>query len=282
MTRIAIAHGKGPWLDQIEDPHVVETLNDKGFDAESVVWGEDVSAFDAVLVGSTWDYAEHAARFGQWLHHADDVATLINPLPTMLWSLRKTYLEELQDAGVPCVPTVVKDRFDVQLVNKISADHGWDELILKSVVSAGGVQMARVLADDLESRASQIVDVLGDDQILVQPYVPDVAKYGEWSLMYFAGSYSHAVLKQAAPGEYRVQDDWGGTVEGKQPPAEVRAVADAAIAACPHTHVYARVDVFAGEHAWLNELEMVEPELFHRFDPESITRLVDAIREHLG
>lgn len=282
MTRIAMVHGEGPWLDNIEDARVVEALNERGFEARNILWGADVAAFDAVLVGSTWDYAEHSSRFFEWLQRADEVCTLVNPLPTMMWSLRKTYLEELQQAGVPCVPTVVQDHFDVRMVNKVAADHGWDELILKSVVSAGGVQMAKVAADDLEKRAVQISSTLGDDQILIQPFVPDVVQHGEWSLIYFGGVYSHSVLKIAAPGEYRVQDDWGGTVHSQQPPIAVREVADAAIAACPHAHVYARVDVFAGEHAWLNELELVEPELFHRFDPESIHRLGDALTSYLS
>lgn len=282
MSRIAIAHGTGPWIDAIEDFRVVQGLKKHGFAAEAVIWGGEMSGFDAVLVGSAWDYAERSAEFHSWLEATNQVATLLNPLETLKWSLRKTYLEDLQRAGVPCVPTVIQGSFDPHMVSKVAADHGWDELIIKSVVSAGGVQMVRIMADDLEGEANQVLTVVGTDQILVQPFVPDVAQHGEWSLVYFGGDFSHGVLKRAAEGEYRVQDDWGGTVHSIDIPDEVRVVADAALAACPHPHVYARVDVFAGEHAWLNELEMVEPELFYRFDESSIDRLADSLHRHLS
>ena len=49
--------------------------------------------------------------------------------------------------------------------------------------------------------------------MLVQPFFEQITSLGEASLMIFDGNFSHAILKRAKEGDFRVQDDFGGTVE---------------------------------------------------------------------
>ena len=100
--------------------------------------------------------------------------------------------------------------------------------------------------------------------------------------MIFGGKYSHAVLKQAKPGDFRVQDDFGGTLHDYHPKKEEIAIAEACIQACPTPPLYARVDIMwnnDGEPV-VGELEMIEPELWFRRDSESASRLATAIAEY--
>ena len=45
---------------------------------------------------------------------------------------------------------------------------------------------------------------------MLQEYQNKITTKGEVAFMIFGGKYSHAVLKKAKPGDFRVQDDFGG------------------------------------------------------------------------
>jgi len=56
---------------------------------------------------STWDYHERPAAFDVWLRRvASTGIPLWNPLPLVSWNMRKTYLRDLEAAGLAVVPTV--------------------------------------------------------------------------------------------------------------------------------------------------------------------------------
>ena len=52
---------------------------------------------------------------------------------------------------------------------------------------------------------------------LLQDVIPEVIERGEVSMVYSGGAFSHAVLKRATDGEFRVQQDFGGRVERTLP-----------------------------------------------------------------
>ena len=122
---------------------------------------------------------------------------------------------------------------------------------------------------------------------LVQAFVPEIARDGEWSLLFFDGVYSHAVLKRAASGDFRVQSQFGGSVEALEPPAELLSSARDALAAVAalgfRDHAYARVDgVVVGGRFRLMELEMIEPALFLAQRPDAAERFANVLRQRLG
>jgi hypothetical protein len=129
------------------------------------------------------------------------------------------------------------------------------------------------------------MDDLPDIVYLVQPFQPEIQSEGEWSLIYFDGEFSHAVLKRPAAGDYRVQNDFGGTAELLEPPAAVLEGSAAALAAAKTRRppVYARVDgIVAGGRYLLMELELIEPYLFLPLAPGSSEHLATAIANRLS
>ena len=46
---------------------------------------------------------------------------------------------------------------------------------------------------------------------MIQAFVPEIMTAGELSLVFLAGRFSHAFLKRAVPGEFRVQVEFGGS-----------------------------------------------------------------------
>src|SRR5574337_390823 len=121
---------------------------------------------------------------------------------------------------------------------------------------------------------------------LVQPFVPEIVRAGEWSLLYFAGEFSHAVLKRPAVGDYRVQSEHGGSTAASRPdPATLVAAAQALAAVTALGHEvpdYARVDgVICAGRFLLMELELIEPSLFLEGEPQAAARLAGQLAARL-
>jgi glutathione synthase/RimK-type ligase-like ATP-grasp enzyme len=160
------------------------------------------------------------------------------------------------------------------------------ELIVKPTVSGTAWHTVRGRAGEPAFEAA-LATLPQDFSYLVQPFLAEVLDEGEWSLLFFGGHYSHAVIKRPAAGDFRVQSDFGGTSELAEPPAHVLASARralAATAALGHADVaYARVDgVVAGGRFRLMELEMIEPYLHLGVRPEAAERFASQLFERLA
>ncbi len=129
------------------------------------------------------------------------------------------------------------------------------------------------------------LDILQTGTLLIQPFFPSIVEQGEWSLVFFEGEYSHALKKHPAAGDYRVQDDWGGTVTPAIAPSSLIADAEKVLAAAGESFLYARVDGFESRDLGglvCTELEVVEPELFFRADPQAPERFAAAVVRRLA
>ncbi|PCH94146.1 MAG: hypothetical protein COB85_05915, partial [Bacteroidetes bacterium] len=122
-------------------------------------------------------------------------------------------------------------------------------------------------------------DLVRKETMLIQPFQKNVVDKGEVAYMIFDGKYTHAVLKTAKQGEFRVQDDFGGTVKEYTPSPEEIRFAEHAAKQCTPLPVYARVDVITDneEKLAVTEMELIEPELWFRFHPEAADRFANAI-----
>jgi len=107
--------------------------------------------------------------------------------------------------------------------------------------------------------------------MLIQPFQETIMSLGEASLMVFNGKYTHAILKKAKAGDYRVQDDFGGTVYDYTPTPEEIAFAENVFNACDPMPAYGRADIIWDTEGTilLGELEIIEPELWVRNQPAS-------------
>jgi len=117
--------------------------------------------------------------------------------------------------------------------------------------------------------------------VMVQKFMDSVVSEGEWSLMFFGGKFSHAVLKTAKRGDFRVQNDFGGESRIADPPVHVLESAIRILQAAGGA-LYARVDgvidrVPAPNAFRLMELELIEPMLFLTSHPQATNRFADAI-----
>ena len=59
---------------------------------------------------------------------------------------------------------------------------------------------------------SKFQKLLSESEMIIQPFFSSILKKGEASLMAVNGKFTHGILKRAKQGDFRVQDDFGGTV----------------------------------------------------------------------
>ncbi|HEX7663690.1 MAG TPA: hypothetical protein VF407_04240 [Polyangiaceae bacterium] len=243
----------------------------------------DAPACDLIVIRSPWDWTADPAGWDRMLARLE-----AGPIPLENRAARhfqdKVYLEDLAAKGARVAPS----RFvrDLAAYDDVLARTGWHDVVAKPSLSAGGRKQLRFdprAAD--HSHRDFAADVLRTGLLLIQPFFRAIVDQGEWSLVFFDGEYSHALKKHPAAGDYRVQDDWGGTVAPAIAPPELVADARKVLEASGESFLYARVDGFESRDLGgfvCTELEVVEPELFFRTDPQAPERFAAAVVRRLA
>ncbi|MHC4414594.1 MAG: ATP-grasp domain-containing protein [Planctomycetota bacterium] len=270
-----------------EDGLVRSALERMGMRTTRCDWARpdfDWSRTRSALLRTTWDYFHRAEAFARWLDRIEAQTLLVNDPALVRWNLDKRYLADLEAEGVRVVPTHVIERGSAETLPALLDGLGWREAVLKPVVSGAARETYRVTRDAAQQHEATLRRLVAREDMLLQPFQPAVVADGELSLVVIDGRFTHAVRKTARPGDFRVQDDHGGTVHAHTASPDETAFAEAAVAACPRPPVYARVDVIRDEggRPALMELELIEPELFFRMHPPAAEALADALAIVLG
>ena len=269
------------------DAVAAEALGVLGVNVLAAPWNGDQTLFhgaDLIVIRSTWDYPAHHAMFRNWLGALNDDARVVNPPSLMRWNLSKRYLLELAGKGAP-VPALKLVSPEARAIAQAMDTLGLDKAVVKPEFGATGSGLSLVSRDDvdgLESAARKLA-MPG----FVQALIPEISDFGETSLMYFNGDYSHAVTKRPMTGQILCQEEHGGTTVAANPPDW--AIADGAriLEMLPGLPLYARVDAIipAGgldETMRLMEVELIEPELFFPYCPHSADRFADALMKRMN
>ncbi len=270
-----------------DDGLLQAALARRGLTSARVDWADPAvewSAFRCAVFRSTWDYYERFPEFAAWLDRVETETRLCNRGPTVRWNLDKQYLADLAARGVPVVPSRFLERGSTQSLGDVLAGAGWDEAVVKPCVSGAARHTYRMNRRTAAELQPLLTSLLATEAMIVQPFQADIARTGEDTLMVFGGRYSHAVRKVPKAGDFRVQDDHGGTVHDYQPTAEQVELAERAAAACHPIPVYGRVDMVRDNDGRLAvmELELIEPELWLRCDPPAADRFAAGLAAFLA
>jgi len=274
-----------------DDRVLLTELRARGVRAEAAVWDEECEwgDFDVVVIRSCWDSHLRRGEFIDWTRRVERAgARLYDPAPLVEWNTDKRYLRDLAARGIAVVPTRwVGEGDGTPALADLLGDAGWEEAVVKPAISAGAYETWRTSAAAAPGDEARFAALVrgGAGEVLVQPFVERVLRDGEWSLVFFAGVFSHAVRKRPAPGDFRVQPQFGGLTETAPAPASLvadaaRVVEAAARATGLETRdvLYARVDGVEEEgRLVLMELECVEPNLFFEHDVQAARRFADAL-----
>ncbi|WP_427892423.1 ATP-grasp domain-containing protein [Kribbella sp. GL6] len=264
-----------------DDRPLLDALRAHDLEPVVEVWTDpsvDWSAYDAVLLRTVWDYFLLYAEFTEWLAQLDKAGVpVLNDTGLVRWNSDKQYLLELRERGVSIVPSQVAAG---ACLREVVAGLTGTQIVIKPTVSGNALHTVRGVAGspELEQALAELPDLV----YLVQPFVPEIQSAGEWSLLFFDGEFSHAVVKRPADGDYRVQEFYGGQTALTEPPAAVLESARAALATAGQAPVYARVDgVVVNDRFLLMEIELIEPYLFFPQSPAAVGKLAAAVARRL-
>jgi glutathione synthase/RimK-type ligase-like ATP-grasp enzyme len=274
--------------DQLDEgPLVLDALAHGGADARTAVWSDPVvdwAGFDLVVANGAWDHTRRPSEFVSWVDTLERHGVrLVNPAATLCWNLDKRYLRDLEDAGVPIVPTMWVEPPSSAGTGGggIRLDLPGTEVVVKPAISGGGHRTARYQPHEHEEAHAHVAALVAEGRTtMVQPYLPSVDTEGETGLVFLGGEFSHAIHKDpmirrgAGPQDDLIDNQ---VVTPAVASEDQRSVAADALAAAERLHGptgYARVDLVqaADGRSLVLELELLDPMLFFVHHPDGARR----------
>ena len=271
----------------IDDEHAIGPLAELGWRVSTVSWRQTEipwGDFAAVIIRSTWDYWNDVPAFLDVLAQIDRETQLVNPLDVVHWNLAKTYMLDLEGKGIGIVPTIWPDAVNKKSFIAFFDRLECDELVIKPVVGANGQDAFRISCRDSPDRLFRIAGCFRERKAMVQRFMPRILTEGEYSLFFFNGEFSHAILKTPAKSEFRSQEEHGADIRAVVPEEKLLLRAQQALSAISSPTLYARIDLVRDddEDFVIMELELIEPSMYLRTDPDAPMRFARAIDERFG
>ena len=267
-----------------EDNYVKSALEKLNLKVGRFSWDDpsfDWSTTKYILFRTTWDYFDRYSEFSAWLNKVSKQTILLNSEAIIRWNIDKHYLLDLQKNGVHVCESYFIEAKETKSLQDLGKQHQLTEFVLKPCISGGGRHTYKINQNNILEHEEIFSKLTTEEAMIIQPFQYNIVDKGEISLMVMNGKFTHAVLKIAKKGDFRVQDDFGGTVHDYSPSQFEIDFAENAVKACKELPIYARVDVFTDNNNKLAiaELELIEPELWFRNHPEAADQLAKGIQQ---
>lgn len=281
---IALASSAADHAGDTDLPQLIAAAEVLGHTATVAIWDDpavDWNSFDVLAVRSCWDYTTRRDEFVAWCQSNDQHLT--NAAAVIAWNSNKTYLRDLEQAGVAIIPTL----WDARTTGELGEHRSW---VVKPTISSGSANTAHWTT--AEAAASHSEELLAAGKhTMTQPYVASIDTVGEFANYFFGGRYSHTVRKPAlleADQTPAATASFPAGLRAINVDSEMLAFSEGVLRQAElitgKSIVQARVDVVLDDNnkPMLMELELVEPALFLDFVPsaaETYIRAVIAARE---
>jgi glutathione synthase/RimK-type ligase-like ATP-grasp enzyme len=240
---------------------------------------EPFAGASAVVIRSTWDYHEAPDAYRAWLDRLDPARTFNDP-SLIRWNLSKGYVLDLARRGAP-IPRSLDAAAEPSAVARALRGLDLREGVIKPLFGASGFGVERVTLGTEAAALERARARKHLDRVLVQEFLPEI-RGGELAGVFFDGAFSHGLRRRPAPGEFRINSQYGGTLEAATLPAPVVESMAAVLALLPQAPLYARVDGLVRDGRFvLMELEVNEPGLGLDLAPGSAARFAEALQRRL-
>ncbi len=269
-----------------EDAILSNLLNELGIPNEIIPWsvkGEDWTRFSKLLIKSVWDYFDYYPEFLQWIaDRKEENIPVLNKLDTILWNSSKQYLLEIEQRGYPVIAGKILSKGSKFDGNEIASKLDATVWVVKPLVSGGAKNTLKIEAQDWKTQEEKVNNLLQTEDYLIQPFVKEVQDVGEYSLIFFNATFSHAILKTPAKADFRVQHYYGGTIAVISPSPELLDSCQKLVNEFASESLYVRVDGVVIDGVFhLMELEMIEPYLFLGLAEQAIPNYKNALKARL-
>ena len=270
-----------------ENQILSDILTELNISHEIVIWSDhsvNWNRFSLLLFKSTWDYFDFYPEFLAWL---DDITKLgiptLNNLDVILWNSSKKYLLEIESKGFPVISGMILEKGSDISQDEIATKIKSETWVIKPLVSGGAKKTLKLDRKNWDTHADKIQDWVIEESFLVQPFISEVEEIGEYSLVFFNGKFSHAVLKTPLKNDFRVQHYFGGTIKSIVPSASMLASCQELVQEFAKDCLYVRVDgVEIAGIFYLMELELIEPYLFLAVSDQAINNYKNALADRIA
>lgn len=265
-----------------EDELVINALEGKDLSVIKKDWNDPNFNWNntrSVLFRSTWDYFDNFEQFKKWFDKTRNTCLMINSSETIEWNLDKHYLLDLQKHQIPIPNSEFIQRESSVDLSLLMQEKKWNEIVVKPTISGAAKNTYRLKKEDINLFDSTWKKLIYQEDFIVQEFQNNVIKKGEVAMMVIGGKYTHAVLKKAKEGDFRVQDDFGGSIAKYSPSEKMVKLAEKCTGILSAIPSYARVDIIwdnSGDLA-VSELELIEPELWFRLNPNAALKLAEHV-----
>lgn len=270
----------------LEDNLLKNALEHLGLHVVRVDWADpnfDWNSTRCAVFRTTWDYFDRFPEFDAWLARVKNKTMFINSIDQVRWNLNKMYLHDLQDQGIKVVKTIFIEQRESRSLLELFLDLDCDDAVLKPMIAGAARHTYLINHKNVYEYNEIFRSLIKNEGMMLQPYQYSITTKGEISLIVIGGEFSHAILKKAKSGDFRVQDDYGGTVHAYEPGYLEIEFAEKVVKACEPIPAYARVDVMwdnSGDFV-LSELELIEPELWFREHTKAAKKLARVIKKKI-
>jgi len=265
------------------DQCLATALRARGHVVDAAPWNGGFAPFAraaAVVIRSAWDYHEAPDAYLAWLDRLEPERTF-NPPDLIRWNLSKAHVLDLGARGAVIPRSRLVAAEPAAVAAALEALH-LQEAVIKPAIGASGVGVERVRRGEEAAALGRARASLARDRVLVQEFLAGI-EHGELAGVFFDGVFSHGLRRLPAPGEFRINSQYGGRMEAASLPGDVVAQMAAVLALLPVPALYARVDGLVRDDRFtLMEVEANEPDLGMDLVPGSADRFADALLARLG
>lgn len=269
-----------------EDNLLKSALEKLNLNVVRIDWADsefDWNSTRCAVFRTTWDYFDRFAEFDAWLSRVKDKTMFINSIPQVRWNMDKKYLRDLAEKGIRTVTTKFIERGTTTSLHELFLEMDSEDVVLKPTIAGAARHTYKLSIENVDEHEAVFRKLIAEEDMMLQPYQYSITTKGEISLMVIGGEYAHAILKKAKSGDFRVQDDFGGTVHPYDPGYLEMEFAEKVVKACDPMPAYARVDIMwdnSGDFV-LTELELIEPELWFRENMSAAKKLARVIKKQI-
>lgn len=278
---VFITSSESPHLSA-SDSLLITPLRKKEIIVRALPWDDleiDWTRFTSIILRSCWNYHYNYPLFLKWLWKLKEKhVQLWNPIDVVIWNSNKKYLRDLENKGIPTIPTVwvsQKEKIELEIISK---DKGWKDMVIKPCVGASAHEIIKASFGAYISAQIKIDELVQKTDVMIQPLMHEVITEGEYSLIFIDGEFSHAILKRPKKGDFRSNYHYGATK--KKVTLDKRFISQALniLKTIESPLLYARVDGIRRKDTFiLMELELIEPHLFFDHDSQSPIRFAEAL-----
>ena len=268
------------------DNLIVNPLEEMGWICDQVPWDTnkliDWDQYDSVIIRSTWNYQENFLKFINVLKEINSSsADLQNPIDIVEWNLNKQYLKDFENKNIKIVPSQWFNNFIPKEIIQSFLNFNSKKIIIKPCISANADYTYILEEKTALSKLNTLKKDFIDKEFIIQHFIQDIKNEGEYSLIYFGNTLSHVLLKTPKVGDFRVQEEHGGTLKSIiNPEQALIRFGKNVINKLPRACLYSRVDIVRNKNEFLlMEVELIEPSLYFNMDSKSPKKFVEVFNK---